>query len=63
MRRWIAKLPPGVNWATCSQHRDRVPVAALVRRSKVGPFNVNMRYYCQECLDRKIAKDPKIPVY
>jgi hypothetical protein len=63
MRRWISTtFYPFPNFR-CSRHRDRPVVAILRRHRSDGLRAVNMRFYCQECLDRKIARDPEIPVY
>uniref|UniRef100_A0A6M3XTC0 Uncharacterized protein n=1 Tax=viral metagenome TaxID=1070528 RepID=A0A6M3XTC0_9ZZZZ len=62
MRRWISKSFYPFPGFCCSTHRDRPVVAILRRWSKNGRYAVNMRYYCQECLDRKVARDPEIPI-
>jgi hypothetical protein len=63
MRRWIITKKDAFDYAQCSTHRDRPAVAILQRPQKRGYGNVNLRFYCQECLDRKIARDPQIPIY
>lgn len=62
MRRWVCKSFDRLPNMRCSTHRDRPVVGILRRWSKDGRYAVNMRFYCQECLDRKVAKEPNIPI-
>ena len=63
MRRWISHSSFDTMGASCSTHRDREAVAVLIRPKKSGRGVVNMRYYCDECLQRKIERDPEIEIY
>jgi len=61
-RRWISTNKRDLYMARCSTHRDRNAIAVLQRPKKQGRGGVNLRFYCQECLDRKRQRDPEIRV-
>lgn len=47
----------------CSTHRGRHAIAILRRERKREVGWVNVRFYCQECFDRKKERNPEIPVW
>jgi len=60
--KWIKRHWESIPERNCTAHRDRPAMAALQSQAKGdGPIKT-LRRYCLECLNRKIARDPEIPV-
>jgi hypothetical protein len=63
MRRRITVFRVPLTNIYCSTHRGRHAIAILCRSQKHGPGWVNMRFYCDECLQRKQKRNPEIPTW
>ncbi len=63
MKQWIVKLWEPSPEYNCSTHRDRKALGILVRSKKRGGGAVNVRFYCLECLQNKLTREPFLPVH
>lgn len=63
MKAWIEYFFEEPLGDKCTAHKDRPAVALLKKQAKDNAPITITRRYCHECLQKKLARDPKIPVH